>query len=82
MPMFTKKPVAVEAIQWTGKNWAEIERFTEGRAEMIFASFTMVVHTREGRLYAPCDSWIIKGIAGEVYPCDPDIFKATYDPVE
>jgi hypothetical protein len=25
--------------------------------------------------------WIIKGVKGEFYPCKPDIFAATYDPV-
>lgn len=26
--------------------------------------------------------WIIKGVKGEYYPCKPDIFAATYDPME
>ena len=31
---------------------------------------------------ATIGGWIIKGIQGEFYPCKPDIFKATYDPVD
>ena len=26
--------------------------------------------------------YIIKGVAGEFYPCKPDIFKATYEKVD
>jgi hypothetical protein len=26
--------------------------------------------------------WIIKGVKGEFYPCKPDIFDATYEPVD
>jgi len=26
--------------------------------------------------------WIIRGVKGELYPCKPDIFEATYEPVE
>lgn len=25
--------------------------------------------------------WIIKGVQGEFYPCDPDVFEASYEPV-
>ena len=31
---------------------------------------------------ADCGDWIIKGVKGEFYPCKPDIFEATYEPVE
>jgi hypothetical protein len=34
-----------------------------------------------GHVVCPGD-WIITGVKGEQYPCKPDIFEATYDPVE
>ncbi len=34
-----------------------------------------------GHIVCPGD-WVIKGIKGELYPCKPDIFEATYEPVE
>ena len=34
-----------------------------------------------GHIVCPGD-WIITGVAGERYPCKPDIFEATYDEVE
>lgn len=38
--------------------------------------------TLEGTMRADVGDYIITGVKGEVYPCKPDIFKATYDPVE
>ena len=34
-----------------------------------------------GHIVCPGD-WIITGVKGENYPCKPDIFAATYEPVE
>lgn len=40
------------------------------------------IKTLEGTHRASKDDWIIQGIHGELYPCKPDIFVATYEPVE
>lgn len=34
-----------------------------------------------GHIVCPGD-WIITGVKGELYPCKPDIFAETYEPVE
>jgi len=78
MPFFKKKPVVIEAIQFTG-NFDEIEKFVGGDAELRDGK--LVVATLEGPLNASLDDWIIKGIKGEFYPCKPDIFDATYERV-
>ena len=39
-------------------------------------------HTLEGPLRISVGDWIIKGVAGELYPCKPDIFEATYEPAQ
>ncbi len=39
------------------------------------------IHTLEGPMHVSDGDWIIKGIAGEFYPCKPDIFEATYEAV-
>jgi hypothetical protein len=36
----------------------------------------------EGRHEARPGDWIIRGVQGELYPCKPDIFEATYEPAE
>ncbi len=40
------------------------------------------VVTLEGVMTADIDDWIIRGVKGELYPCKPDIFAATYEPAE
>jgi len=39
------------------------------------------IPTLEGLMLGVENDWIIKGIKGELYPCKPDIFEATYEPV-
>ena len=40
------------------------------------------IHTLEGTMIASVGDYIIKSVKGEIYPCKPDIFEATYDPAE
>lgn len=76
---FRKKPVVIDAIQFNG-NFDEIEGFVGGDA--TFFQGQLIVATLEGPLRAAEGDWIIKGVAGEFYPCKPDIFEKTYEPVE
>lgn len=41
-----------------------------------------LIHTLEGIMCAAPGDWIITGVHGEQYPCKPDIFELTYEPVE
>lgn len=41
----------------------------------------LLIPTLEGNMLAREGDWIIRGVAGELYPCRPDIFEATYEPV-
>ena len=75
---FTKKPVTIEAIQWTGKNLREVIAFTDGHADE--ARDGLKIYTLEGKMLANVGDWIIRGVKGEYYPCKPDIFEATYSP--
>ena len=38
------------------------------------------IHTLEGVMLVSREDWVIQGVAGEFYPCKPDIFAATYEP--
>ena len=40
------------------------------------------IYTPEGRLRVEAGDWIITGIAGENYPCKPDIFEQLYKPAD
>lgn len=91
---FTKKPVTIEAIQWTGKNLREVIAFTDGppdtrstHAGMAWEAYAdlvardgLKIYTLEGKMLANHGDWIIRGVKGEYYPCKPDIFEATYSP--
>lgn len=42
----------------------------------------MIIHTLEGDMKASVGDYIITGVHGEQYPCKPDIFQETYQPLE
>lgn len=81
MPMFRKKPVVVEAVQYTGKNQNEVADFYPEICG-AFGSLSVFIQTLEGQMEAKPGDWIIKGVKGEFYPCKPDIFEVTYEAAE
>jgi hypothetical protein len=84
---FRTKPVEKEAIQWTGKNLEEVYNFcgTENIGPIERRpDYDLKIKTLEsggGYHVADTGDWIIKGLRGEFYPCKPDIFEKTYEPV-
>jgi hypothetical protein len=85
MPKFRKKPVVIEAYQYTQKNDNHRPDWFQDRVSdnIIFTYENRAeIMTLEGLMTAQLDDWIIKGVQGEVYPCKPDIFGATYEEVE
>lgn len=78
---YRKKPVEIEAIQWTGDNLTEVMAFCP-KAHPEHMSSLLVIERLEGKLYAQEDDYIIKGVEGEFYPCSPSVFLATYDEVD
>lgn len=86
MAQYRKKPVIIEAFKWTGDP-DQIEdpiwSIDAIKAKKIwFQNNKMIIATLEGDMKADEGDFIIKGIKGEIYPCKPDIFALTYDPVE
>ena len=82
---FRKKPVVIEAVQWTGDNHDDIIDLAKGCERSIAFSndgSSLMIATLEGNHLAGIGDWIIKGVHGELYPCKPDIFAATYDSVQ
>lgn len=78
MPMFRKKPVVIEAVQFDG-TFASVEGLLIPSCSQDLGSNTLEIETLEGVMTAQPGDWIIKGVKGEFYPCKPDIFAATYD---
>jgi hypothetical protein len=85
MAQYRKKPIVVEAIQFTRANITEVEAFTEYAAHTfqikmkIDGIATCIIPTLEGQHIATEGDYIIKGVQGEFYPCKPDIFEKTYE---
>lgn len=98
MAKFRKKPVVIEAVQWTGDNQREIVKFCRemvlqntpenpkiafrGRSKINPSENQVLIRTLEGVMEANAGDWIIKGVKGEFYPCKPDIFEASYEPID
>lgn len=94
---YRKIPVVVEAIQWTGENQREMFDFLtnyEKTDDYMSASGEhfiidhnavkggLVIKTLEGEHIASIGDYIIRGVAGEFYPCKPEIFEKTYERAE
>jgi hypothetical protein len=83
VPKFRKKPVEIEAIQFTGNNDDEVLAFVGKDAyDPISNRPTIVIRTLEGNMTTEVGDWVIRGVKGEHYPCKPDIFEATYEEVK
>lgn len=88
MPKFRKKPVEVEAIQFTGHNGKEILEWMKPASDVFLtphpkdiSKHVIIIETLEGAMRAFPGDWVIKGVNGEFYPCKPFIFEKTYDAV-
>lgn len=92
---YRKKPVEIEAFQYDGdlKN-ANGEYYIPDWAVRAFENKVMYydsdgagapcelfIHTLEGEHHVSVGDFVIQGVNGEMYPCKPDIFKKTYEPV-
>jgi hypothetical protein len=87
---YRKKPVVIDAVRWTGRNIKAVLSLVDfeklpsdgqyvhpGIGEV--ATGELQIPTLEGVMTAQPGDWIIRGVKGEVYPCKPDIFEATYE---
>ena len=88
---YQKRPIIIDAFQLTKESFQNLGPFPDwARPQMqsIFGKASeglknvIYVDTLEGRMFANEGDYIIRGVKGEVYPCKPDIFEASYDLVE
>ncbi len=75
---YRKKPVVIEAIQYTKENYGECVDFC-GESFYGCLDDDIFIETLEGQHKASLGDYIIKGVKGEIYPCKPDIFEMIYD---
>lgn len=83
---YRKRPIVIEAYQWNHRGnfikWDALPswiRDTYERGDFLMLADGAEIKTLEGWIKASIGDWIIRGIAGELYPCKPDIFDATYE---
>jgi len=87
---FRKKPVVIEAWQIGPPN---DDRTREAPPDWLVSAIAsghcyalpeggVAINTMEGTMTGNVNDWIIRGVKGELYPCKPDIFAATYESAE
>ena len=90
MTQFRKKPVVIEAwkvsellccARESCSKLPEPIRAIYETGGVVFTPQAIFIETLEGKMMGAHEDWIIRGVKGEFYPCKPDIFEATYDPV-
>ena len=85
MKSYRKKPIVIEAMQFTDAsknqcfNWVSGNRIA-GRDGA--GNPTLTISTLEGDMVASIGDFIIRGVKGEFYPVKPDIFEQTYEAVD
>ena len=84
MPYYRKRPVIVEARQWDGSEQQAVEMIrwladTKTPAYVGGDGFSLYIQTLGGTILVQPNDYIIRGVANEAYPCEPDIFERTYE---
>lgn len=74
--MYIKRPVRVEAWQFTLKDWDNRPEYVD--PDWLAGEGLLYVPTLNGVVEVTEQEWIIRGVEGEVYPCADTIFRKTY----
>jgi hypothetical protein len=88
---FRKRPVEVDAIQWTGDNLPAVQEFAPSKLWPVDPEDRIEDPDITAQVYDELHStwvgvktgqWIIRGVKGEYYPIATDVLADTYEPVE
>lgn len=83
---YRKKPVVIEAVQHFADMGGRTAVIPVWLIEACVGGIVVTngtdtfIKTLEGEMKVNDGDWIIRGVKGELYPCKPDIFEATYEP--
>jgi hypothetical protein len=81
MPFYRKKPISVEAHQFTGDNFSELQDWSNDLVALSdYNEDVICVHTLEGPVWGEKGDYVVKGVRGEFYICQEAIFEETYEP--
>ena len=78
---YIKKPIMIEAFHYRRyyTDYRDLEKFCGDSLLGLDSNYTPVIKTLEGEVTLYDDCYVIKGIKGEFYPCQKEIFEMTYD---
>lgn len=76
---FRKKPIVIDAIQYTGQSLDELHKFVPAEKISFLLDGYGVVATEMSHTEFRYGDWLIKGVNGEYYPYSDDVFKKTYE---
>lgn len=88
---YIKKPVVIEAVQWLGnpKNEENVQELLDFMQieELVLTVrndgiTNILIETLEGTMKGKPGCYVIKGVKGEFYPCDKEIFNRTYEELQ
>lgn len=78
-----KRPIDITAMLWDGTRQRadEIIQWSDGQISLDDGEpcMTLRVRTMEGVYITKPGVYILRGIRGEFYPCDSDVFDQSYD---
>lgn len=89
---FRKRPVEIEAIRVTPHNTREVANWVNGEPDAYKKGYAGRAYPDIGGVEIPVlpdqkhvranwGDWVIRGVSGEFYPCEQDVFAATYEAV-
>lgn len=87
---YRTKPVTVTAVQWTGDNTEDVQHLAGDLFQPLLVAMPVNDTMFTARVYdalhdewikVATGQWIVRGVRGEFYPCDPQVFAYTYEPV-
>ena len=89
MGKYRKKPVVIDAFKFYVDNMPDwfMDKVSSNEVILMNCNYNRYtideafckIETLEGTMFGYGGEYIIKGVQGEIYPCKPDIFKATYE---
>lgn len=86
---FKRRPSTVEAVQWSGDNYDEIRDWSwDGKTNMVAllddepGTLMVYISVEDQWVRVREGWWVVRGIAGEFYPCEHDVFVRSWEEVE
>ena len=79
---FKKRALVVDCIKWTGENVMEVDTFTGDKEDVLHKNGILHIPTDWGVMQCKIGDMVMKGVAGEIYSCDADVFSKSYEHVE